>query len=513
MTTRGPSLRTLLLGVNALALLSPLLVVGFLRIYDTYLVRQTERSLIAQSVVIAETYRQYLAEAEGRPLSESIRPPERSRDTFVPLEPVLDLSFRIESVAPPQALSQTRSIVDTPARRAGERMEPLLKRAQVFNLTGVRILDTEGCVVSTSRSEADACMTDFAEVQAALAGRYAAVARQRVSDEPTPSLGDVRSRGTIRIFSALPIFEDGHVIGVVRSSRTSMDALTSLWRARRGLLIAISIVLTLTVAISFIFSAMVVRPVRALTNDAIAITNDAERTPLRMHGWTPRELRTLSQALDTMTLTLRERADYIAAFAANVSHELKTPLTAIRGAAELLSDAWRTMPDAQRERFIRNIDLDAERMERLVSRLLHLARIENAGDPVGEVDVREVLAALAEGRASFSVEPDVPRSWPVAEDTFVSAVGNLIDNAARHGTEVRVRARRLDDKLAVDVCDNGRGISEANRGKIFERFFTTARDDGGTGLGLTIVRAIARRRGGDVTFETGPQGTTFTVIL
>ena len=512
---RGPSLRTVLLGANAVALLLPVIVIATLRIYDTYLVRQTERSLIAQSVVIGELYREKLHEEEGVARVGEVRPPTRTRDVFVPIEPVLDITFRIEreTIAPPQPLTLTRPPSDTPAHRAGARMEALLKRAQVFNLTGIRILDGEGCVVSTSRTENDACMTDFAEVRAALGGRYSAVARERISDEPTPALGDVRSRGTIRIFSALPIFEDGKVIAVVRSSRTSLDALTSLWHARRGLLLAGGIVLGLTVLLSVAFSTMIVRPVRALTNDAIAITNDAERTPLRMRFWTPRELRTLAQALDTMTRTLRERADYIAAFAANVSHELKTPITAIRGAAELLSDAWATMPEDQRVRFITNIDLDAERMERLVSRLLHLARIENAGDPVGSTRVRDALHAIAGARAAVQVAADVPESWPVAEDVFVSAIGNLVDNAVRHGDNVAVEAHTRDGKLVVSVRDNGPGISEANRARVFERFFTTERDRGGTGLGLTIVRAIARRRGGDVTFETGPSGTTFTVTL
>lgn len=510
---KGPSLRTLLIGANGLALMLPIIAVVSLRIYDTYLVRQTERSLIAQSVVIGEIFREKLVEEQGGDVEGQVRPPSRVNETFVPIEPVLDFSFRIERVAPPQSLSQSRAPVDTPAHRAGARMEGLLKRAQIFNLTGVRILDTEGCVVSTSRSETDACMADFAEVQAALEGHYAAVARERVSDEPTPSLNDVRSRGTIRIFSALPVFHDGKVIGVVRASRTSMDALTSLWRARRGLVMMIGIVIVMTLGVSAMFAAMVVRPVRALTNDAIAITNDAERTPLRMHAWTPHELRVLSQALDTMTTTLRERADYIAAFAANVSHELKTPITAIRGAAELLSDAWPTMSEEQRARFIRNIDLDAERMERLVTRLLHLARIENAGDPSGSTHVRDVLLGLTAGRAESVIEESVPTTWPVSEDVFVSAVGNLVDNAARHGTRVHVTCAVRSGKLAIEVRDNGPGISAANQSRVFERFFTTERERGGTGLGLNIVRAIARRRGGDVTFATSPAGTTFTVSL
>lgn len=520
----GPSLRTLLLGVNSLVLLLPVAAVITLRIYDTYLVRQTERSLIAQSVVIAEIFRERLHEEQGLPVGDakSFRPRGRENDVFIPVEPVLDFTFRLEpsekTGEPPATTLRVRSNGDTPARRAGARLEPLLKRAQVFNLTGIRVLDGDGCVISTSRTEGDVCMNDMAEVQAALGGRYAAVARERVSDEPTPALGDVRSRGKVRIFSALPIFEDGQVIGVVRASRTSLDALTSLWQSRRGLLIVIGVSLVITLGISALFAALVVRPVRALTRDAIAITNDAAREPKTLRWWTPHEIRVLNDALDVMTNTLRERAEYIAAFAANVSHELKTPLTAIRGAAELLAEQSGAMTEEQRRRFIANIDLDAERMERLVTRLLHLARIENAGEATGETHVREALDAIAMrhgGRVRVSCESGVPKTLAISEDHFVSAVGNLVDNAVRHGGDrpVDIRVVPEGERLRIEVEDRGAGISTANQPKVFERFFTTERGSGGTGLGLTIVRAIARRRGGDVVFTTGPAGTTFVLTL
>ena len=519
----GPSLRTLLLGVNALVLLFPIALILMLRIYDTYLVRQTERSLIAQAVVIGEIFRERLHEEQGMPVaqSKSFRPAGRENDVFIPVEPVLDFSFRLESsdrkgAEPDGPPLRTRPAGDTPARRAGARLEPLLKRAQVFNLTGIRVLDADGCVISTSRTEADVCMTDMAEVRAALGGKYAAVARERVSDEPTPAIGDVRSRGKVRIFSALPVFEDGKVIAVVRASRTSIDAMTSLWQSRRGLIIAVGVSLALTLCVSLLFATLVVRPVRALTRDAIAITNDAPREPKKIHFWTPHELRVLSSALDTMTTALRERADYIAAFAANVSHELKTPLTSIRGAAELLASA--EMSDEQRRRFIGNIDLDAERMERLVTRLLHLARIENTGDVGGAVNVREAMDVIAmrhDGRVRVSIAADVPQSFAMYEDHFVSAVGNLVDNAVRHGGDapVDVRVTWQGGRLHIEVQDRGAGISAANQPKVFERFFTTERGSGGTGLGLTIVQAIARRRGGDVHFTSSSAGTTFVLRL
>jgi signal transduction histidine kinase len=264
---------------------------------------------------------------------------------------------------------------------------------------------------------------------------------------------------------------------------------------------------------------MIARPLRRLTRASEEIASGAAPTSLAVSPWTPTEIQTLSAALARMTTTLRERADYIAAFAANVSHELKTPLTGIRGAAELLLEQWRGMSDQQRERFVANIDADAQRMERLVTRLLVLARVEHAGEPEVELDVREVLHNLCarhpEAQVSLSVAADVPARYRVVPDHFTSAVGNLLDNAVRHGAgkPIDVRARRAGERLCIEVQDRGPGISAANQSRVFTRFFTTERDSGGTGLGLTIVEAIANRRGGSVRFATGPAGTTFTVVL
>ncbi len=507
------SIRWLLLGVNAFVLAVPVLALLALRLYDTYLVRQTERQLIAQSVVLAEIWRElWLAE---RNLQEvpPFRPPERASDPFIPIEPVIDLAY---GIAPPQTPPARRSAAgDTAERRAGSRLTPLLMRGQVFTLSAARILDAQGCVVATSRSEMDACLSDLPEVQTALAGRYGAVARERISDEPLPPVSDVRSRGSIRIFTALPIFSDGRVVGVVRLSRTSLDPLTSLWHARRGLLLLLAATLSVLVLASLFFSAVIARPVRAITRAAQAVAR-GEALPRGVgSALAPAEITELAQALAIMTQKLKERAEYIATFAANLSHELKAPITAIRGAAELLAAPG--LSEVQQARFVAHIEADAEHMARLVTRLLHLARIEHATEPPGAVDVRHFFAALAE-RYAAAVQVDMtaaPAQTPVSADHLSEAVVNLVDNAVRHGggAPAHVRVLESEGALRVEVTDHGPGISPANQARIFERFFTTERERGGTGLGLAIVKAVADRYGGSVTFASGPGATTFVLTL
>ena len=521
---RGPRIQVLLLGANAFVLMVPLFAVLALRLYDSYLVRQTERQLIAQSVPIAEMWRElWLAEQDqntaGAPRdamnAPEFRPPLRSDQRFIPIEPVSEVR---KGILPPQSPElRSATITDSPELRAGKKLEPVLRRTQVFTLSAVRILDGQGCVIATTRGEEGLCMDSLPEVKGALAGRYSAVIRERVSDEPLPPLSEVRSRGSVRIFTALPIFSAGRVIGVVRASRTSLDARTSLWLNRRGLLVAVGTTALAAVLVSLIFAALIARPMRAIARSAQIIAQGTpSAAPLPASPWMPREIRELGEALLLMTRKLRERADYVAELAANVSHELKTPITAIRGAAELLRDQWEGMDEKQRRRFADNIDADGARMQRLVMRLLQLAQIENAPDPTERVPVADFFSALASRYEGLSLILESPPAHIVVNvDHLRSAVANLVENALRHGAgkpvELRVSADR--DRLRIEVKDCGPGVSPANQQRLFQRFFTTERDGGGTGLGLAIVRAVAERQGGSVTFHSSPAGTTFTLVL
>ncbi len=515
-----PGIRWWLIGANGFVLLAPLFGIGVLRIYDVYLLRQTERQLIAQAVLVAESWREAWLLERGEEMTgeDSFRPPDRASQRFVPYEPLIDIGTELQEPEPNQETFPAAPPGDTAARRAGKRIEPLLARAKVFNLSAVRVLDAHGCVVATTGVPADLCLGSLPEIERALHGAYASVARIRISDEPAPPLADIRRRGNVRVFAALPIFHRGEVVGVVRVSRTGLSALKSLWLNRRGLLILLVATVILTFAVSLLFARAIASPVRAITRNAEAIVRGSPPAPFTARRWGPAELQTLAGSLDRMTHKLAERAAYTAECAANVSHELKTPLTAIRGAAELLQDQWGEMEAEQRERFITNIGADVVRMERLVNRLLSLARIENA--PVEErqvVEVRQFFAEL-ENRYAPRVEivsQEPPATISVHPDHLVSAVCNLIDNASSHGGDgpVKVRVASRGARLLVEVSDQGPGISAANQPKLFSRFFTTERDQGGTGLGLAIVKAVAEGRGGEVDFTTGPEGTTFRLVL
>jgi signal transduction histidine kinase len=214
-------------------------------------------------------------------------------------------------------------------------------------------------------------------------------------------------------------------------------------------------------------------------------------------------------------------------FVANVSHELKTPLTSISGYAEtILTD----QPDpAITRRFLETILNNARRMQRLVDDLLDLSRIESGRwqpepEPVDvSAAIQDVWSGLAEranaGRIELAVEVDPGADALVVDpDALRQVLLNLVDNALRYspaGGRITFRSRRQGDALLLSILDTGPGISREHLPRIFERFYradrSRSRDEGGTGLGLAIVRHLVEAHGGEVWAESERgRGTTVT---
>ena len=194
-------------------------------------------------------------------------------------------------------------------------------------------------------------------------------------------------------------------------------------------------------------------------------------------------------------------------FTNHLSHELKTPLTSLRGAVELLRDHLDTMSPEERARFLDVLDASSTRLEQLVRRMLDLARAE-AATPGGGCEATEVVERAVEDArqrgldVTFTQASRVDVAMPA--EILQEIVGNLLDNARLHGGDgvhVEVALERDGAAVRLRVRDNGAGISAANAERIFTPFFTTARERGGTGLGLSIVRALVEAHGGRLVLE------------
>lgn len=217
-------------------------------------------------------------------------------------------------------------------------------------------------------------------------------------------------------------------------------------------------------------------------------------------------------------------------FFGNVSHELKTPVAAIRGIVEtMLEDP--EMDFLQRHRFLGKVSNQADRLSNLVSDLLSLTRLESGG--VGELMPIEAAHVLEDALRDLRPTADRRRielvscftSDPLTvsgeEETLRQAVGNLLDNAIKYtpeGGRVTARAWRQDDQVWIEITDTGLGIETQHLGRIFERFYRVdkarSRAVGGTGLGLAIVKHSVLAMGGEVTVKsTVGRGTTFHIRL
>jgi two-component system phosphate regulon sensor histidine kinase PhoR len=216
-------------------------------------------------------------------------------------------------------------------------------------------------------------------------------------------------------------------------------------------------------------------------------------------------------------------------FVANVSHELKTPLTAIRGFAETLRTS--ELPEAQRSAFLDVILRHAERLARLIDDILELSRVEGRQQPfvATDVDVARVAALLLrdlspqlEARLIQAELAPGARGVALADRRAVEQIlGNLLENASKYtepGGRIEVRVAEAGSQIRVEVADTGIGIPPEDLPRIFERFYRVdkarSRDLGGTGLGLAIVKHLAQAQGGEVSVRSRPgEGSTFTVLL
>jgi len=219
-------------------------------------------------------------------------------------------------------------------------------------------------------------------------------------------------------------------------------------------------------------------------------------------------------------------------FVANVSHELKTPVTAIKGFAETLLDGALSEPEDAR-RFVTIIAAQSDRLNAILEDLLRLSRLEHEDEAAAIAfapgNVGEVLAAAAAVCAPAAAEKGIALTVSCPDDVVTrmnaplleQAVVNLLDNAIKYsgpGASVEARGERVGGRLRIIVRDTGPGIAREHLPHLFERFYRVdkarSRDLGGTGLGLAIVKHVAQVHGGTVTVDsTVGQGSRFTITL
>ena len=491
------------------------------RIYENELVKQTELELIAQAALIAAIYKSEAQEVVKQSHRENgygiqLDLPTSSKEYYRPIKPQLNLSAYPIKARPPEA-TQTDVKGDDVALAIGARLLPILLEAQRTTLAGVRLLDFQG-IITGGRDDIGKSLAHIPEVQEARAGRYSSAIRERIIHRPAPAMASI-SRGTgIRVFVAYPITSENRLFGVVLLSRTPNSILEHLYSQREKVVLVGVVILLLVILLVAFTSYAIARPVHALIQQTRRFASGDKSSIEPLTSPVTEEMALLSESFAEMARTLEYRAQYIRNFATHVSHEFKTPLTGIQGAVELLQEHLSEMPAERRGRFLDNIAQDADRLKRLVDRLLEMARADVIEPTGGKAEMVPIIAKLRERYKdqgliiSYAGANDTAAAIP--PEIVETVITNMLDNSRQNGANrVDIMVARSNGDISATVADNGQGISPANVEKIFTPFFTTHRDEGGTGLGLGIVRSLLKAYNGDITLEPSSSGATFRLTI
>jgi two-component system, OmpR family, sensor kinase len=301
------------------------------------------------------------------------------------------------------------------------------------------------------------------------------------------------------------------IISIIWFRATDSSSLTT--STEEAALLAVFLV---TLAVAYVLNRNIAGPINALIDRSDEIAHGGRDAIQPLDSYGTREIATLSQSFLDLAGKLVDRSEYVRSFAAHVSHELKSPLTSIRGAAELMRDDYdeKPMTSTERSRFLDNIIADTKRLDLLLARLreLALAEIPLPADQICGEDIRILLQdRFPKNVIAVTGQSTVRFSLPTEAASVI--FGNLAGNAFQNG------ATRLDLSVQVDgkmvkmtVADDGNGVSDANRERIFQPFFSTRRPEGGTGMGLEIARTMLASHGGTITLDDAPQrGAAFLI--
>jgi two-component system, OmpR family, sensor histidine kinase CreC len=383
------------------------------------------------------------------------------------------------------------------AEISGVHKETIDFRIYVTNAQGVVAYDSEGTAVGADYSK----WRDIARV---LRGEYGARSTLDDPDDPASSV----------MYVAAPIFWQGELIGVLSLAKPMSSLSPYVARAERRVKHSGLLLLAATAAIGIFFSGWLTWSINRLRAYARDVAEGRKAEPPTSGG---HQFSELARALAQMREKL-EGKQYVERYVQNLAHEMKSPLTAVIGAAEILES---DLPTADRQRFADSIGEQARRLQDIIDRMLMLARVEQLQSPEGggEIDlgdlIRHCVASrqLALDKRQLRCELQL-ETIKIRGDRFLiqQAIANLLDNAIEfspEGAVIELTLKRDAETAEITIRDHGSGAPDYALPQIFERFYSLPRPSSGkksTGLGLAFVREVARLHGGDADFINHPEG-------
>ncbi|MFB0769547.1 beta-lactam sensor histidine kinase BlrB [Aeromonas salmonicida] len=369
-------------------------------------------------------------------------------------------------------------------------------RIYVTDAKGKVVYDSDGVDLGKDYSR-------WNDVYRTLRGQYGARSTRSDPDDPASSVMHV----------AAPLREGGNILGSLTVAKPNRTLMPMIERSEHKLLQAAAMLLLISLLIGALLAWWLNRAIGKLVHYADAVSHNQPATLPGLHS---PELERLGRSLETMRRQLDGKA-YIESYVHSLTHELKSPLAAIRGAGELLAEA---PPPEVARRFIGNINLETARMQQLIERMLQLAKLESgqgldrqATEParLGKrvLDARQIIAQRRQVTLVAELADASKQKWdPLLVE---QALGNLLDNAldfSPAGSTVRLTGEMHADGYRFQVRDQGPGIPDYALPRIFERFYSLPRPDKGksSGLGLSFATEVARQHGGRLNLCNQPEG-------
>lgn len=393
---------------------------------------------------------------------------------------------------------------DAYVRRFSARIYKLVKKNVDLR---IYITDKSGRVVFDSKYKQNEG-SDYAlwrDVYLTLRGKYGARSTRQDPDDPSTTVLHV----------AAPIFANGSLAGVLTVAKPTTNINIFIESAKSQVLQAGIISVVAVFMFSIIIMIWLTLPVKRLTRYANDI-RDGKRAALPKLDQS--EIGEMGKAFENMREAL-EGKKYVEKYVQTLTHEIKSPLSAIRGAAELLEE---DMPSKQRSCFLSNIRNETSRIQNLVDRMLELSVLENRKmiQKKENISFKSLVTEILEGINPILSGKRLELSSHVQDTIFVrgdpfllkQAVSNLVLNAADFSPvngRIELSGQAHGQTLKFTVQDNGPGIPDYALEKIFERFFSLQRPDTGkksTGLGLNFVREVAMLHNGEIRLENRPEG-------
>lgn len=366
-------------------------------------------------------------------------------------------------------------------------------RVYITDEYGVVRFDSAGRAVGQDYSR-------WNDVYLTLRGQYGArTTRENPDDERTSVM-----------YVAAPIRDGERIIGVLSVAKPGSSVQPYVDRAEAKLRQAAAVLVVVSLAVGLAFSWSLAWSINRLAAYARAAA-EGQRLAAPKGGGP--ELRALAEAVETMRDRLEGR-DYVERYVHTLTHEMKSPLAAIAGAAELLRDA---LPAPQRERFAELVASEAGRLQQLIERLLALATVEQRRElqerrptPLRPL-IKELLVSRAPiiARKGLRIEQRIPENAALLGEQFLiaQAIGNLLDNALDFTPEqgvVTLEAELANGEWRLALANTGSAIPDYAHDRLFERFYSLPRPDTGrksTGLGLAFVREAAQLHGGSIAVD------------